>query len=222
MSQMPSRCFPSHRSGSLDEQVDQLGPGAAADLAVDAAQVELHVLGLKNKAAAISRLDLPSATSLATWNSWGVEPAGGRLAAATGGLPGGLELGPGLLGPRGGAQLLEGGQGGPEAVPSGCAVFGSAQLLAVAELGAGRLKRHGGATVPLVGLGEGFVDLGGAQNRPRQRAAAASAQVRPVAVTCCWKISRALSFYVPSGPCLACADDLDFDEAAEDLESEAL
>jgi molybdopterin-synthase adenylyltransferase len=31
-----------------------------------------------------------------------------------------------------------------------------------------------------------------------------------------------VSFYLPGGPCLACADDLDFDEAAEDLESEGL
>lgn len=30
------------------------------------------------------------------------------------------------------------------------------------------------------------------------------------------------AFYVPGGPCLACADELDFSEAAEDLESEAL
>lgn len=31
-----------------------------------------------------------------------------------------------------------------------------------------------------------------------------------------------LAFYLPGGPCLACADDLDFQEAAEDLESEEL
>lgn len=31
-----------------------------------------------------------------------------------------------------------------------------------------------------------------------------------------------LSFFVPGGPCLACADELDFGEAAEDLEDEAL
>jgi molybdopterin-synthase adenylyltransferase len=31
-----------------------------------------------------------------------------------------------------------------------------------------------------------------------------------------------ISFYLPGGPCLACADDLDFNEAAEDLESESV
>jgi hypothetical protein len=31
-----------------------------------------------------------------------------------------------------------------------------------------------------------------------------------------------LSFYIPGGPCLACADEIDFGEAAEDLEEEAL
>jgi molybdopterin/thiamine biosynthesis adenylyltransferase len=31
-----------------------------------------------------------------------------------------------------------------------------------------------------------------------------------------------VSFYLPGGPCLACADEIDFAEAAEDLESEAL
>lgn len=31
-----------------------------------------------------------------------------------------------------------------------------------------------------------------------------------------------VSFYLPGGPCLACADELDFQEAAEDLESEHL
>jgi hypothetical protein len=30
-----------------------------------------------------------------------------------------------------------------------------------------------------------------------------------------------VSFYLPGGPCLACADELDFAEASEDLESEA-
>ena len=30
-----------------------------------------------------------------------------------------------------------------------------------------------------------------------------------------------VAFYLPGGPCLACADELDFDEVAEDLESEA-
>jgi molybdopterin-synthase adenylyltransferase len=35
-------------------------------------------------------------------------------------------------------------------------------------------------------------------------------------------IGGRVSFYLPGGPCLACADELDFDEAAEDLESEAL
>ena len=33
-------------------------------------------------------------------------------------------------------------------------------------------------------------------------------------------IGGRVSFYLPGGPCLACADDLDFAEAAEDLESE--
>jgi molybdopterin-synthase adenylyltransferase len=31
-----------------------------------------------------------------------------------------------------------------------------------------------------------------------------------------------VAFYLPSGPCVACADELDFGEAAEDLESESL
>jgi molybdopterin-synthase adenylyltransferase len=31
-----------------------------------------------------------------------------------------------------------------------------------------------------------------------------------------------VAFYLPGGPCLACADDLDFEEAAEDLETESL
>src|SRR4029453_10264877 len=31
-----------------------------------------------------------------------------------------------------------------------------------------------------------------------------------------------VSFYLPGGPCLACADELDFDEVAEDLESGGL
>ena len=35
-------------------------------------------------------------------------------------------------------------------------------------------------------------------------------------------IGGRVAFYLPGGPCLACADDLDFDEAAEDLESESL
>jgi molybdopterin/thiamine biosynthesis adenylyltransferase len=35
------------------------------------------------------------------------------------------------------------------------------------------------------------------------------------------EIGGRLSFYIPGGPCIACADELDFAEAAEDLESEA-
>ena len=35
-------------------------------------------------------------------------------------------------------------------------------------------------------------------------------------------IGGRVSFYLPGGPCLACADEIDFDEVAEDLESEAL
>jgi len=35
------------------------------------------------------------------------------------------------------------------------------------------------------------------------------------------QIGGRIAFYVPGGPCLACADELDFDEAREDLESEA-
>jgi molybdopterin/thiamine biosynthesis adenylyltransferase len=35
-------------------------------------------------------------------------------------------------------------------------------------------------------------------------------------------IGGRVSFYLPAGPCLACADEIDFDEAAEDLEGEAL
>jgi len=34
-------------------------------------------------------------------------------------------------------------------------------------------------------------------------------------------IGGRIGFYIPGGPCLACADELDFAEAAEDLESEA-
>jgi len=34
-------------------------------------------------------------------------------------------------------------------------------------------------------------------------------------------IGGTIAFYLPGGPCIACADNLDFDEAAEDLESEA-
>jgi molybdopterin/thiamine biosynthesis adenylyltransferase len=34
-------------------------------------------------------------------------------------------------------------------------------------------------------------------------------------------IGGRIAFYLPGGPCIACADNLDFDEAAEDLESEA-
>ncbi len=35
-------------------------------------------------------------------------------------------------------------------------------------------------------------------------------------------IGGRVSFHLPGGPCLACADEIDFDEIAEDLESEAL
>ena len=35
-------------------------------------------------------------------------------------------------------------------------------------------------------------------------------------------IGGRIAFYLPGGPCLACADELDFGEAAEDLESESL
>lgn len=35
-------------------------------------------------------------------------------------------------------------------------------------------------------------------------------------------IGGRIAFYLPGGPCLACADELDFAEAAEDLETEAL
>jgi molybdopterin/thiamine biosynthesis adenylyltransferase len=35
-------------------------------------------------------------------------------------------------------------------------------------------------------------------------------------------IGGRVSFYLPGGPCLACADEIDFGEVAEDLESEAL
>ena len=35
------------------------------------------------------------------------------------------------------------------------------------------------------------------------------------------EIGGRLAFYLPGGPCIACADELDFAEAAEDLESEA-
>jgi molybdopterin/thiamine biosynthesis adenylyltransferase len=35
-------------------------------------------------------------------------------------------------------------------------------------------------------------------------------------------IGGRVGFYLPGGPCLACADEIDFGEAAEDLESEAL
>jgi len=36
------------------------------------------------------------------------------------------------------------------------------------------------------------------------------------------RLGGRVAFYLPGGPCLACADDLDFEEAAEDLESESL
>jgi molybdopterin-synthase adenylyltransferase len=36
------------------------------------------------------------------------------------------------------------------------------------------------------------------------------------------RVGGRVAFYLPGGPCLACADDLDFEEAAEDLESESL
>jgi molybdopterin/thiamine biosynthesis adenylyltransferase len=36
------------------------------------------------------------------------------------------------------------------------------------------------------------------------------------------RIGGRVAFYLPGGPCLACADDLDFEEAAEDLENESL
>lgn len=36
------------------------------------------------------------------------------------------------------------------------------------------------------------------------------------------RIGGRVAFYLPGGPCLACADELDFDEAAEDLEYESL
>jgi molybdopterin/thiamine biosynthesis adenylyltransferase len=36
------------------------------------------------------------------------------------------------------------------------------------------------------------------------------------------RIGGRVAFYLPGGPCLACADDLDFAEAAEDLEHESL
>jgi hypothetical protein len=35
-------------------------------------------------------------------------------------------------------------------------------------------------------------------------------------------IGGRIAFYLPGGPCICCADELDLDEAAEDLESEAL
>lgn len=36
-----------------------------------------------------------------------------------------------------------------------------------------------------------------------------------------FSIGSRIAFYLPGGPCIACADNLDFAEAAEDLESEA-
>lgn len=36
------------------------------------------------------------------------------------------------------------------------------------------------------------------------------------------RVGGRVAFYLPGGPCLACADDLDFEEAAEDLQSESL
>lgn len=36
------------------------------------------------------------------------------------------------------------------------------------------------------------------------------------------RVGGRLAFYLPGGPCLACADDLDFEEATEDLQSESL
>ena len=100
------------------------------------------VFGLRNSAAAASRLVIPRATVRATWSSCAVSDRKLPIVSRGGLLAGRDQLGPSLVGPRLGAASVEVVQRLVEGCPGVGTPAGAAASHAEGELGAGLLEAH--------------------------------------------------------------------------------
>jgi hypothetical protein len=101
----------------LDEQADKPGSGAAAELAVDAAQMELHRLGAQKQRGGDVAVGLPIGHQPGDLELLGGEPPGYPPGWSANGRPSCLQLCPRLLSPGVGIEVLEGNQCRPQALP---------------------------------------------------------------------------------------------------------